>query len=91
MHSLLLLAAHGLRTVEGCKVVTSELVSRPGFDTKEKRGLVSHLGFSLRFMLVLIAIAILSGILAILHCISVFAVSTAFEHLPTSHILIGPI
>ena len=80
--------SHNLRTVESYIVVAYQLVSRHGLDSNGKTGFFSYFGFCVKFMLVLFAIAILSVILLILQCISVFTVSNSFENLPLSEILV---
>ena len=79
----------GLRTVERYVFVTHKTASKPGFEVNERMGFVAHALFLTQFTIVLICIAFLRFILAILHCMSVFAVSTALEDLPTSEILLS--
>ena len=80
---------HGLRTVEQYVIVSYEIVSKPDIEVNKRKGFVAHTLFLIQFTIVVICIAFLSCILAILHCMSVFAVSTALEDLPTSEILLS--
>ena len=70
--------------------MTYELVTKPDFDAKPRKSFLKGLFSIIQFTMIVVAVAFLSCILALLHCISVFAVSTAFEHFPTSEILISP-
>ena len=83
------LPKHGLRTVEKYVVVSYEIVSKPEFEVSKRKGFVAHSLFLIQFAIIVICIAFLSCILAILHCMSVFAVSTALEDIPTSEILLS--
>ena len=79
----------GLRTVESCICVTHETASKPGFEVKQHEGFLRRVSFVFTLTLVVIAIAFLSCILAVLNCMSIFAVSTALDDLPVSEILLA--
>ena len=69
--------------------MTSQVVTKPAFESKPKVEFFAHLRFIIRLMLVAIVIALLSCVLAVLNIMSVFAVSTALEDLPVSEILLA--
>ena len=87
--SLLFSKHDGLKTVESCICVTHELSSKPGFEVKQRKGFLRRVIFVIRLTLVVFALAFLSCILAVLNCMSVFAVSTALDDLPVSEILLA--
>ena len=80
---------HGLRTVEACNSVTHEIVTKPAFEPKRKVEFLTLLRFIIQCTVVVVAIALLSCVLAVLNIMSVFAVSTALEDFPVSEILLA--
>jgi hypothetical protein len=80
---------HGLRTVDCCNDVTHEIVTKPELKVRKRKRFLSHIRFIIQFTIIAIMIAILSCVLVVLNCISVFAISTALEEVPLSEILLS--
>ena len=87
--SVFTMAINGLRTVEACNSVTYEIVTKPAFEPKRKVEFLTLLRFIIQCTVVVVAIALLSCVLAVLNIMSVFAVSTALEDFPVSEILLA--
>ena len=79
----------GLKTVKHCTCVTQEIISKPDFESRSRMVFFAPFMFVIRFTCVMIAIALLSCVLAVLNIMSVFAVSTALEDFPVSEVLLA--
>jgi hypothetical protein len=80
---------HGLRTVDCSNDVTHEIVTKPELKVRKRKRFLSHIRFIIQFTIIAIMIALLSCVLVVLNCISVFAISTALEEVPLSEILLS--
>jgi len=69
--------------------VTYEIVTKLAFEPKRKVEFLTLLRFIIQCTVVVVAIALLSCVLAVLNIMSVFAVSTALEDFPVSEILLA--
>ena len=69
--------------------MTHEIVTKPAFEPKRKVEFLTLLRFIIQCTVVVVAIALLSCVLAVLNIMSVFAVSTALEDFPVSEILLA--